>query len=171
MAITYIGEIEVTARTRVDGWDYTDAGGRSAATAATSINQGAMPLVLSFTKRLALTAGWSGLMVAESGSPVTLDLVGGTTDLTGSAISGTTLGLVAVAVVTATTSRELVVGAGSNPVTTLWGATGDAMVVGPDSCGIVSSLLDGFGMVAGTGDDLVLTSDGTVDSYVMVWWL
>lgn len=171
MAITYIGEIEVTARTRVEGWDYEDFGGRTPATSGTRLNQGAMPLVLSFTKRLALSAGWSGLLSVDTGSPVTLDLVGGTTDLNGTAISGTTLGLVAVAVATVTASNEVVIGAGSNPVTTLWGATGDAMVVGPDSVGIISSLLDGFGMVAGTGDDFTLTADANPDAYVMVWWL
>ena len=49
------------------------------------------------------------------------------------------------------------VGGGSNPVTTLWAASGDAMRVGPSGVMLWTSPIDGAATTAGTADILTLT--------------
>lgn len=62
-----------------------------------------------------------------------------------------------------TTGYNLTVGAGSNPWITWLIATGDGVVVGPGGLFMLTSPVDGYATVAGTGD--ILTFDPGANSF------
>ncbi len=94
----------------------------------------------------------------------TLDCRGGLTSvLTGDAVSFIEICWIIIYNKSSTSGEYLTVGAGSNPVTTCWGASGDAAIVGPGGLLVLGSPIDGFGTTAGTGDVITITpATGTI---------
>jgi hypothetical protein len=158
MALSYIGEIEVVLRT--------------VSVVAKDLGSGTVPQTVHFHRRMASKGAYGDTKGVENGTPVTYDLRGGVTDLEGTAISQANVALIFIRNKSTTTGQYLTIGAGSNPITTLWGASGDSAIVGPDSVGLFASTVDGFATTAGTGDVLTITSAaGTIQFDIIVWWL
>lgn len=69
-----------------------------------------------------------------------------------------------------TAGQYVSVGGGSNPVTSLWDASGDAARVGPGGLLVLTSPIDGFATTAGTADTITLTpATGTISvDYLLV---
>lgn len=100
---------------------------------------------------------------SAAASPVTYDLLGSLSSvLTGSAINFVEVVGVFVVNDSTTSTENLTIGAGSNPVTGLWAASGDAAVIGPGGLFAWTSPVDGVAPVAGTGD--ILTIDPGSDT-------
>lgn len=69
-----------------------------------------------------------------------------------------------------TAGQYVTVGAGSNPVSSLWAASGDAAIVGPGGLLVLTSPIDGYATSAGTADTITLTpATGTISvDYILV---
>jgi hypothetical protein len=163
VAVTHIGEISITVRTL------------TTLTVDTTVSNdnGTIVEEITFTKSVALTNAFLTDVEVAAGSPVVLDLHSGENDIEGSGITDDTVGLIAVFNRSTTPGDYITVGSGSSPITTCWGASGDAAVVGPYSPFILSSLLDGFGLTNATADNLTLTAAAatTSEARVLVWWI
>lgn len=158
MALTYIGHIDILLRTET--------------TLTRDLGSNTIPEKLTFAKRFALNGAYGDSHSVASGVPVTYDLRGGQTDIEGTAINRANIALIAVKNKSTTTGQYITIGAGSTPITTLWGASGDASVVGPDSIALFMSTVDGFATTAATADILTLTAaTGTISFDILVWWL
>ncbi len=93
----------------------------------------------------------------------TYDVLGSLSSvLTGDAISFVTLCGIIVVNKSTTSTELLTIGAGSNPITGLWAASGDAIKIGPGGVFLWLDVQDGITPVAGTGD--VLTIDPGADT-------
>jgi hypothetical protein len=111
---------------------------------------------------------YSGV-VSFTTSPTDLDLRGALTSrLDASAVS--TVEIVAIVVRNTATSNNLVVGAGSNPVSSLWIAAGDGVNVLPGGIFILVAPGDpAYTTTAATADILRITaSSGTVTGEVLI---
>ena len=92
-----------------------------------------------------------------AGSAKTYDVLGSLSSvLTGSAISFVTLCGIIVKNKSTTSTEILSIGAGANPVTGLWIATGDGIKVGPSGMFVWLDPVDGIAPVAATGDTLTI---------------
>lgn len=101
----------------------------------------------------------------------TLDCRGGLSSvLTGDAISLVEITWIVLYNKSSTSGEYITVGAGSNPVTSLWGASGDAIVVGPGGLLVIGSPIDGYGTTAGTADIVTITpATGTISvDYILI---
>ena len=160
MSISYTGEIEIVARTRSD------------VTPHASIGTGVVVDTITLSRLMTLTGAYTSVGEVSPGSEAVFDLRAALPDLEGVTISATTVAMIAVVNLSPTTGEYITVGAGSNPIVTLWGASGDGAKVGPDSCLILMSRLDGFGTTNGTGDAITLTAGvGAIEYQLMVWWI
>ena len=113
----------------------------------------------------------SATVSVVNGAPATVDVRGGLTSvLTGDAIAFVEITWLAIKNNSTTSGEYITIGAGSNPVVALWGATGDAGVLGPGGIMVLSSPIDGFATIAATGDVLTITAaTGTISvSYLCV---
>ena len=63
------------------------------------------------------------------------------------------------------TGANLIVGAGSNPIVAPWIAAGDGAKIGPGGVLVLTSPIDGYAVVAGTGDILRLDSGAATVPY------
>lgn len=97
------------------------------------------------------------------GAAQTIDLLGSLTDSFGAALSFVEVTGVFIKNNATTTGYTVTVGAGSNPWITWLKATGDAVVVGPGGFFAITSPLDGYAPVAGTGD--ILTIDPGANTF------
>lgn len=101
----------------------------------------------------------------------TLDCRGGLSSvLTGDAINLVEITWLIMYNKSSTSGEYITVGAGSNPVTSLWGATGDAAVVGPGGILILGSPIDGYATTAATADIITITpATGTISvDYIII---
>jgi hypothetical protein len=67
-----------------------------------------------------------------------------------------------------TTAYNLLVGAGSNPIVSLWGATGDIIKIPPGGHIHLTSPIDGFAVIATTGDILKIDSGANTVPYEII---
>lgn len=90
--------------------------------------------------------------------------------LTGDSVSFVELTALVLKNNSSTAGQYVTVGAGSNPVASLWAASGDAAIVGPGGLLVLTSPIDGYATVAGTGDVITLTpATGTISvDYILV---
>lgn len=107
--------------------------------------------------------------VVHSGSisiatATTLDVRGSLSSvLTGDAVSFVEITGIVLRNTSSTAGQYVTVGGGSNPVTSIWGASGDAVIVGPGGLFVLTSPIDGYATTAGTADILTLTpATGTI---------
>lgn len=120
--------------------------------------------------------GSSQADVVHSGSisistATTLDVRGSLSSvLTGDSVSFVEITGILVKNNSSTAGQYVTVGGGSNPVTSLWGASGDAAIVGPGGLMVLTSPIDGYATTAGTADVLTLTpATGTISvDYLIV---
>lgn len=108
---------------------------------------------------------------ASISTATTLDVRGALSSvLTGDSVSFVELTALILKNNSSTAGQYVTVGAGSNPVASLWAASGDAAIVGPGGLLVLTSPIDGYATVAGTGDVITLTpATGTISvDYVLV---
>lgn len=109
----------------------------------------------------------SGSTSVAAGVPVSLDLAGGLTDVDGDAITFADVTRLYVEYESGT--GTLVIGGGSNDVSTLWLATGDGCSIGPGGAFLWESPENGAAVTAGTADLLRFVSgSGTVGFYYQI---
>lgn len=114
---------------------------------------------------------WIDAGTVSSGTPVDIDLRGVLTSLLdGTAMDFATVVGFAVKHRTATTARNLTIGAGSNPFITWLAATGDGVLVGPSGLFMIESPVDGYATTAGTADILRLASSSSDIDYTIAIW-
>ncbi len=101
-----------------------------------------------------------------TGVPDAYDLLGSLTSvLNGAAISFVEVTLIAIRNKSSSTGEIIVVGAGSNPIDTVFSAAGDSIDIGPGGLFVWSSPVDGAAPTAGTADIITLTTSATSISY------
>jgi len=107
---------------------------------------------------------------SAAGSAVAIDVLGGLSSvLTGDAGSFVTLCGVLVRNKSTTSTEILSIGGGSNPITGLWGASGDLIKIGPGSTFVWLDPVDGVTPVAGTGDTITIDpGSDTIDYDVLL---
>lgn len=113
---------------------------------------------------------WSDAQTVANGAPDTWDLAGTlTSELSGATITFAEVTLIWIRNRSTTTGQNLEIGAGSNPFITWLKATGDAIIVPPGGVFLLTSPIDGFATVAGTGDVLTITStSGTITYDILI---
>lgn len=87
-----------------------------------------------------------------------IDLSGSLTDRIGNTVLFVKVKRIALFNLTSTTGINLQLGAGSNPLSSIWAAAGDALKVGPSGCLVWDSPVDGFAVTAATADILRITN-------------
>jgi len=103
---------------------------------------------------------------SAAGSAVSVDLLGSLTSvLTGAAISFVELCGIVIRNKSTTSTEVLTIGGGSNPVVGLWGASGDAIKVGPGGVFVWFDPIDGVSPIAGTGDLLAIDPGSDTIAY------
>lgn len=101
--------------------------------------------------------------VSLSGA-TTLDLRGSLSSvLTGDSVSFVEIVAVALRNKETAAGKYVDVGGGSNPVSSLWIASGDGVRVGPGGIFLLTSPVDGYTTTTGTADILTLTPASTAD--------
>jgi hypothetical protein len=95
--------------------------------------------------------------IAASGT-ATIDLAAALTTRIGTAAVFAKVKGIRLRNLTSTTGVNLQLGAGSNPVASIWAAAGDAMKVGPGGLLVWFSPIDGFAVTAGSADVLTITN-------------
>lgn len=106
----------------------------------------------------------SGTVAA--GTPVDLDLSGSVTNAFGTTVAFARLKGIIIHNKTTTAGAILEVGAGSNPITSLWLASGDGVKVGPDGMlALWNPSAAGYAVTATTADILRLVSASGTISY------
>lgn len=86
-----------------------------------------------------------------------LDLAGGVVNAFGT-VTFTKIKAILIKMVTATTGLALEIGAGSDPITSLWGASGDVAILGAGGIFLMTSPVDGFALTGGSADKLTITN-------------
>lgn len=106
-----------------------------------------------------------------NGAPVTYDLRGALASAFGvAALAFNPLVGIAVRNKSTAAGEKLQIGAGSNPITTLWGASGDIGIAGPGGFFLTESPIDGFATTAGTADILqIAAASGTISFDLVIW--
>jgi hypothetical protein len=99
--------------------------------------------------------------IANSGTPDTLDLAGGTLFMPGSDTAVTFVEITSITIVNLSTVQVLTVGGGTNPLTTWVAASGDGIKIRPGGCFHLSCAdATGYAVTAGTGDIIQVATDG-----------
>ena len=112
---------------------------------------------------------WSTDDSVANGAPDTFDLAGSLTSKADGTTTITFAEITHIVLQHTSGTGDLSLGAGSNPVSTLWGASGDAVVIGPGGLFVWSSPTNGAAVTAGTGDILTISSSsGTIGYSLMV---
>lgn len=112
---------------------------------------------------------WSTDDSVENGTPDTFDLAGSLTSKADGTTTITFTEITHIILQHTSGTGNLSLGAGSNPVSTIWGASGDAVVIGPGGLFVWSSPTNGAAVTAGTGDILTISSSsGTIGYSLMV---
>ena len=121
------------------------------------------------TSSLQQNRAYSTTSSVTAGVPVAYDLRGIADPLTGASVEFEHLTTICIRHNGTTASQTLTIGGGSNPVATIWGAAGDASVLGPGGVFVWTSPRDGAATAAGTADTLTLTSSsGTVSFDLLI---
>lgn len=99
-----------------------------------------------------------------------IDLSGSIADRIGNTVVFVKVKRIVIRNLTSTTGINLQVGAGSNPLSSIWAAAGDALKIGPNGIFVWDSPVDAFAVTAGTADILRLTNlSGSTSVDYAIW--
>ena len=104
----------------------------------------------------------------STGVPHDHDLVSLVSGLTGSTLTYAEVTAIVLVNESQTPGESVTVGAGSNPVSSIWGAAGDAVVVGPGGVLVLTSPVDGYAVTASTADILRVSTTSSGVSYRLI---
>ena len=107
----------------------------------------------------------SGTLTATT---LDIDLAGSLTTKVTGAVTFAELTAIVIKNKSTTTAAVLTVGAGSNPIVAPWIATGDGAKIGPGGVFVLTSPIDGYAVVASTGDILRLDSGAATVHYEII---
>jgi len=161
-------QCQLTLRMRVDATETNTAAGVGAAPARL---RHLLELAADYANGTGDDQGdvlWSDDGSVTAGVPDDLDVSGGlTSKLSGAA--ATFAELTVIAVKHTGGAGNLVIGGGSNPVSTIWGTAGDQSVIGPGGIWVWASPTNGAAVTAATADILrIASSSGTVTYDIVI---
>jgi hypothetical protein len=107
---------------------------------------------------------------SAAGAADALDLAGVLSNVFGATVTMVKIKLLVIVNNSTTSGETLKIGAGSNPITSLWGTSGDQIVIGPSTSAnpaflALSSPQDGYAITAGSADKLTIDPGAATVSY------